>query len=596
MKTVRFFFGLIWHYRWHYFAGLAVIPFSTYFILQIPYLTGKAIDFIDDFPEDFGPLYSMGQAMLLFAAGRGVCLFLARYFLTGASRHIEYELRDRLFRHLQSLDLSFYSSARTGDLMSRATADVEAVRSVAGPAVMYSVSTLFMLTMALERMASVHLGLTITVMLPLLLLPIAVRLVGPRVQTAFRKSQETLAEISTFAQENSGGIRVVKSFAFEDRQTQDFQKLCDRYYDENLRLEKISNWMPPIVGALKHVTIILLMVAGGLVLFGTTQTGNSASNFGIDEFIQFVGYLGLLIWPMISIGWVVNQIYRGIASVGRLQEILTQESSVIVSSLTDQSNDSSIVSGSGEIEIRDLNFSYDSHPVLEHVNMKIPAGKTVALIGRTGCGKSTLAGLIPRQYPVPDGSIFIDGRDVNSLPLGALRRIIGFVPQETFLFSRTLAQNIAFGISGDEDGNWLDEVDNYARVARLDKDIDQFTGGLNEIVGERGVTLSGGQKQRVAISRALLYKPRVLILDDALSAVDTHTEEEILTNLREVTRGLTVLLISHRISSIKDADRIYVLDEGRIVEEGGHDELRRRGGLYEELYQLQLLEEELEDM
>ena len=599
VRTLRFFLPLIRRYRWYYRGGILVIPLSTFCILGMGYVLGKAVGHLEHEPENLDPLYTMGLWIVLLALGRGVFLFLTRYLITGASRHIEYDLRNRLFTHLQSLDRNFYGSVRTGDLMSRATADVEAVRTVVGPAIMYSISTLFMLGMALPLMISISGRLTFWTMVPLIVLPLAVRLIGPRVQVAFRKSQETLSEISAFAQESAGGVRVVKSFAFEDRQVSDFDELSNKYFDRNLSMERISNWMHPTVGAIQHVTTIIVFVVGGHLIFGSKMQGLQPSEgFSLDDFIAFSYYLGLLTWPMISIGWVVNQIYRGIASVKRLEEILNRESSVLTSGVgfADAPEASQVREGGGEVEIRDLSFSYGAHLVLDRVSLKIRPGETVALIGRTGCGKSTLAGLIPRQFAVPDGSIFVDGADVNKIPLNELRSIVGFVPQETFLFSRTLAQNIAFGISGDEEENWLDEVENYAKISRLDKDIDQFARGFDEMVGERGVTRSGGQRQRVAISRALLYKPKVLILDDALSAVDTHTEEEILARLREATSDLTVLVISHRISSIKDADRIYVLDAGRIVEEGVHEELRRRRGVYEELYQLQLLEQELEEM
>jgi ATP-binding cassette subfamily B multidrug efflux pump len=602
VRTLRFFLPLIRRYLWHYCGGVLVIPLSTFCVLAMGYVLGKAVGLLESNPENLDLLYEMGMWIVLLSLGRGVFLFMTRFWITGASRRIEYDLRNQLFSHLQSLDRNFYDSVRTGDLMSRSTADVEAVRAVVGPAVMYSINTLFMLGMALPLMISISGWLTFWTMVPLVTLPLAVRLIGPRVQVAFRKAQETLSEISAFAQESAGGVRVVKSFAFEDRQIADFDALSDKYFDRNLSMERISNWMHPTVGAIQHVTTIIVFVVGGQLILQTKILGLSpAEGFSLHEFIAFSYYLGLLTWPMISIGWVVNQIYRGLASVKRLEEILTRESKVLTSGAGFSDDERATPAASsteprGEVEVRNLTFSYGANRVLEDVSLRIRPGETVALIGRTGCGKSTLAGLIPRQFAVPDGTIFVDGVDVNKTPLNELRRAVGFVPQETFLFSRTLAQNIAFGVSGDEGKNWLDEVENYAKISRLDKDIDQFAHGYDEIVGERGVTLSGGQRQRVAISRALLYKPSILILDDALSAVDTHTEEEILARLREATDNLSVLVISHRISSIKDADRIYVLDGGRIVEEGVHEDLRGKRGVYEELYQLQLLEQELEEM
>ena len=430
--------------------------------------------------------------------------------------------------------------------------------------------------------------------MPLGLLTVAVRRIGPRVHAASRRSQETLSELGSFAQENFAGVRVVRSFSLEEDEAAGFGEVSGRHLERMLDAERLYSWMSPIVGAIAEVTVILLLLIGGrMILAGT---------FTLGQFVEFAGYQALLIWPMISIGWVMNQAHRGTASIGRLREILAARSSVLGAPDAAGERNGGAQNGAApavsrepcEVEVRGLSFSYDGRPVLSEVSLRAPRGSTIALIGRTGSGKSTLLGLIPRLWPVPDGSIFIDGRDANRIPLDELRRCIGFVPQESFLFSRTIAENIAFSADGEGRADVEEEALRWAAMACLDKDMDQFPRGYREVVGERGVTLSGGQKQRAAIARALMADPRILILDDPLSAVDATTEEEILANLREAGRGRTVIFASHRVSGLRLADRIYVLDEGRIAEEGTHAELIRRHGIYAHMHRRQLLEEELE--
>jgi ATP-binding cassette subfamily B protein len=421
--------------------------------------------------------------------------------------------------------------------------------------------------------------LTACIMLPLSLLTLAVRKIGPRVHAAVFKTQETLSELSSVGQENFAGARVNKSFAQEENEVHRFREVARRYVDRNLEVSRIAAWMHPVIGGVTDLSLISLLVIGGTLIL--------LDRLSLSDVIKFSGYQAQLLWPMIAIGWVINQFNRGKTSVQRLREILAAEPRV------QEPAEPAVPHGGhlgGQVSIRNLTFAYGGQPALTDVSLEAPAGKTIAIVGRTGAGKSTLVSLIPRILPPPDGTVFVDGIDVNRLPLGLLRQSIGFVPQESFLFSRSVSENIAFGVEDSEP----EEVFSVARVSRFDKDIDQLPRGYDELVGERGVTLSGGQKSRAAIARALLIKPRILILDDALSAVDTQTEEEILQNLKRATEGLTTIIVAHRLSSLRHAHRIYVLDEGRVVEEGSHEELLRRGGAYAEIHRLQLISEELE--
>jgi len=583
-------------------VGLLAVPLSIASLLAVPWLTGECVGLLRRAavadPGSAAPaagglppfLGTLLLAILAVAVGRGVTLFATRWWIIGASRLVEFDVRNHVFAHLQRLDQSYYARARTGDILNRITQDVERARVLAGPIIMYSATTGCMLAVAIPLMLSVSWPLTLLLMVPLSLLTLAVRVIGPRVHSAVFKAQETLSDLSSQAQEDFAGIRVVKSFAQETEEAVRFRDVAKRYLAQNLRAARISSWMHPIVGAVNDLSLIFLLLVGGYFMLD--------GDIAIEDFVKFAGYQLQLIWPMISIGWVVNQYHRATASIRRLEELLAIEP-VIRDPQPARSEAADRLRG--DISIRDLEFSYHadgSQPVLRDVSIEVPQGHTVAIIGRTGSGKSTLLETIPRILPVADGTVFIDGIDVNELPLGLLRRSIGFVPQESFLFSRTVRQNIEFGTDVDEGAAAAPSplVLDAARVARFDKDIDQLPRGYDEMVGERGVTLSGGQKQRASLARALLIRPSILILDDALSAVDTQTEKEILRNLRRATEGLTTLVVAHRVSSILWADRIYVLDEGRIVEEGTHDELLRVDGLYAETYRLQLLSDELEGM
>ncbi|MFP6631588.1 MAG: ABC transporter ATP-binding protein [Planctomycetota bacterium] len=592
MNSIRFILPFAKRYGRRYLAGLLMVPLSIGSLLAIPWLTGECVDILR---ESMGPQETINSlppssqvaillvAIVIFAFTRGLSLFAIRWFIISASRKVEFDLRDRLFSHLQSLDQGFYDNWKTGDLLARCTQDVERVRVLAGPIIMYSANTACMLLIALPLMISVSGWLTLLLMVPLSLLTLSVRKIGPRVHDAVFKAQETLSNLSSLSQEDFAGIRVVKSFAQEEAESERFRKLSGDYVKDNLVTARIQAWMHPLVAGVNELSVMLLLVLGGYYLL----EGNGALTLG--EFIKFAGYQFQLIWPMISIGWVVNQFHRASASVRRLEAILESKSNIVLPAEPVTPPAGKIA---GTISIRNLDFAYNGKKILEDISIEAPAGHTIAITGRTGSGKSTLVKTLPRILPVDDGRIFIDGIDINRLPTGLLRRAIGYVPQESFLFSRTISGNIGFGIDAPKE----EAVLSAARVSRLDKDIDQFPQGWEEQVGERGVTLSGGQKQRAALARALLVQPAILLLDDSLSSVDTQTEKEILTELRVATNSITTLVVAQRISSILHADRIYVLEAGRIAEEGSHAELIETNGLYAETYRLQLLSDELEGM
>jgi ATP-binding cassette subfamily B multidrug efflux pump len=570
------------HWR-GYACGLLVAPFSVAAGLAVPYLTGEAVAVLQNPQHEGSELSTLLYWILATSIVGGLTLFAVRYLIIGASRRVEFDLRNHLFRHLLSLDQLYFKSARTGDIMARATADVDSCRTVAGPVILYTARTLLLLAAAIPLMLSVSWVLTACILLPLSLLTLAVRVIGPRVHAGVLKSQETFSELSSTAQEDFSGVRVVKSFAQEANEIARFTDVASRYLERNVKVARLQAWMHPIIAGVDSVSFMaLLFVGGSLMLYHGLE---------LKEFVKFTGYLAYLLWPMVAMGWVVNQFHRGSASVERLKAVFAVQPRIAEPTRPLVPTSGTI---DGHISIRNLNFhfNYGQQRVLTNISLEVPNGKTVAIVGRTGAGKSTLISLIPRIYPVPDNTIFIDGVDVNRLPLKMLRGSIGFVPQESFLFSRTISENIAFGV---EETN-PDDVYGVAELTRFGNDIDQFPRGYEEVVGERGVTLSGGQKQRAAMSRALLVKPKILILDDALSAVDTQTEEEIITNLKRSTKDLTTLVVAHRISSIQHADRIYVLERGGIVEEGSHDELLRNKGIYAEIYQMQLISDELEHL
>ena len=573
-------------------------------------------------------LLTYSLLIVAIALSKGIFQFLTRYVVIGISRDIEFDLRNDLFAHLERLSYSYYQRNRTGDIMARATNDLNAVRMLLGPAIMYSANTLVFTAGALCFMLAISPRLTLIAFLPLPVASIVIQHFGRRIHQRFERIQAMFSDISARAQENFSGARVIRAYVQEQAEIATFETANQEYIRRSLGLVRLMGMLwPTLELMLGAAVVIVLWVGGRQVLQGRMNVG---------DFVAFNTYMVQLTWPVIALGWVINIFQRGTASLIRINEILlvkpeiadnenvgTGDSPVqpaaeirpspkiepsdhrVIGSLKDQtqpprdfafqSPDDPITRSSdliGEVEFRNLSFAYNGVPVLHNISLTIPAGSSLAIVGPTGSGKTTLVSLIPRIYDTAPGSVLIDGRPVREFPLEALRRNIGFVPQETFLFSDSIRENIAFGVPHAT----LDEIKSAAEAANIAQDIESFPEGYNTTVGERGITLSGGQKQRTAIARAILRGPRILILDDALSSVDTHTEDKILNHLRQLMVGRTTIFISHRVSTVRNADRIAVLHQGRIVELGTHDELIAQNGYYTDLYNKQLLEEELAEV
>jgi ATP-binding cassette subfamily B protein len=507
-------------------------------------------------------------------------MFLVRQFIIVASRKIEYDLKNDFYAHLQRLSQQFFRQSNTGDLMSRATNDLNAVRNYLGPGIMYSLNTVFRLIFALSAMLTVSPTLTLFALLPAPVLSYLVYRMGKAIHEQSQVLQAQYGELSTKVQENLAGMRVVKAYAREDSDIATFAALNRNYYDQNLKLARLQALFYPSMSALLGLSVMLILWIGGrAVIYGQMTLG---------DMTQFLVYMTSLAWPLISIGWVTNILQRAAAAQLRLDEVMLAEPDIADSAAVLHASPSI----EGEIEFCQVSFAYPTQPerlVLKNLSFKIPKGCRFAIVGATGSGKSTLVHLLPRLIEPTSGEILIDGRPLHTLSLRTLRSTIGFVPQDHFLFSDTIRHNIAFGAPHAS----LDEIRKAAWVAAIDEDIERFPAGYDTLIGERGITLSGGQKQRLSIARALLCQPKILILDDSLSAVDTHTEDTILKRLQDATASMTMILISHRISTVQHADHIIVLDNGELVESGTHDDLLAKDGLYASLYRKQLLEEEL---
>jgi ATP-binding cassette, subfamily B, multidrug efflux pump len=516
-------------------------------------------------------------ALVALSAIKGVFQYWMRVILIGMSRDVEYDLRNDLFRHLIGLAWDFYGRFRTGDIMARATNDLNAVRMMLGPGLMYWTETMFTLIIAVAVMAWVDLPLTLVALVPAPLVSGVVIVFGRRIHARFEEIQKMFSDISSRVQENIAGVRVVRAYVQEEAELARFERLNRDYIRENIRLARTSGMFMPLLQALIGFGFLLVLWIGGARLL--------SGQISLGQFVMFNTYMGMLVWPMIALGWVVNLMQRGTASLDRIWELFEQKPAIAPPAVP-----APLARVHGEIEFSQVSMEYPTGAALSDVNLRIPAAETVAIVGHTGSGKSTLVQMIPRLLDPTSGQVLLDGRDVRDFAPEELRRRIGFVPQETFLFSATLAENIAFGVRDATP----ERIREAAEIAGLASDIAGFPAGYETMIGERGITLSGGQKQRTAIARAIIRDPRILILDDALSSVDTVTEERILTALAGVMHGRTTILISHRVSTVRSADRIFVLEHGTVVEEGTHSELIARGGYYADLYQKQLLEEELE--
>ena len=516
--------------------------------------------------------------LIAIALTQGVFLFAQRRLLINMSRDIEYDLRGDFYAHLQKLPFEFYQTHRTGDLMARATNDLSAVRMIVGPALMYSMNTVFAMALIVPLMGSVSWRLTMLAFLSMPLVVFATNYFSKRIHDRFEKVQEYFGTVSNRAQESLAGVRVIRAYTQESSEIEQFKGVNREFVHRNLQLIKLSGIFHPILSFFIGLGFIAVLWFGGRLVIG--------GQISIGQFVQFTLLLGYLIWPMIALGWVINIFQRGMASMGRMHHIMSIEPAI-----RDMDVKGGVHEIAGEIEFRDLTFTYGESrdPALSEINLHIEPGETVAFVGAVGSGKSTLMNLITRLLDAEPGQVLIDGRPIRDIPLEVLRSSIGYVPQETFLFSDTVAENIAFGV----EHATPEDIELAATEAGIAEDILEFPNGFETLVGERGITLSGGQKQRAAIARALIRRPKILILDDALSSVDTYTEEKILGYLRRIMRGRTSLIVSHRVSTVKDADLIVVLEDGRIAERGTHDWLIGRGGIYAELYEKQLLEEEL---
>ncbi len=567
-------------YRWRWAAGVLLTVCSTGFGLVTPWLLRQAIDSLSGSPSSFAwPLAWYAGAIVALAIFEAISRFFSRYILTGASRWVEYELRNRYFAHLETLEPAFFQRNRTGDLVARATNDLSAVRQLFGPAAYTVLSTGLLVIIALVLMFELSPSLAVWAGLVLPAAIAAFVVTRTRIEQRFTRVQEQFAAMADHAQETFAGERVVKAYAQEHAEVETFRSTSQEYVKRQISQILLSGLMWPTMTLVVGLLIVFLLYAGGSQVVEGRLT--------LGEFVQFNAYVGMMAWPMMALGWVASMWQQGAASLKRIHEVLS-----IQPTIADGERAQLPPRVRGEVEFRDVRLEIDGQQILHDINLTIPAGSTYAIVGPLGSGKSSLVHLIARLSDPTAGQILLDGVDIRDVPLAALRRQIGFVPQETFLFSGSLRENVAFGISPHEATEL--RVMAAVHLSRLENDLDQWPRGLDTLIGERGVTLSGGQKQRTAIARAIARDPAILVLDDALSSVDTRTEEAVLESLHEFVQRRTSIIIAHRLSTTRSADRVVVLDRGRIVEQGTHAALLAAGGLYTRIYRRQLIAQEMD--
>ncbi len=580
MGSIRGFLTRLAKYRWTVLIGLATLLVVDGMQLVIPRIIKWAVDDLTSGAARSDDLVRYGLIIGGLAAGIAVFRFAWRYFIIGTSRRIEEDIRNDIFQHLQVLSPRYYSENKTGDLMAHATNDLNAVRMACGIGIVAMTDAVLLGLATIGFMLALNVKLTLLALIPMPVIALFTLRAGKMLHQRFELVQETFSDLTERVRESIAGIRVVKAYVQEDHEFSRLSAVGKEYIQKNIRLVRVWGAFFPFIMLLSSMSaVIVIFVGGRQVMMGDISTG---------DLVAFTSYLGILTWPMMAMGWVVNVMQRGAASMGRINRILDAQPEI-----SDVEGAVELTDVRGEIDFSNVTFRYeaDLEPALADVSFHVPAGTWLGVIGRTGSGKSTVCNLLLRLFETTDGTVSLDGRDVRTTTLASLRGSFGYVPQDTFLFSDTIRENVRFG--------WPDATDEDVRsaleVAGIAAEIDEFPEAMDTLVGERGVTLSGGQKQRIAIARAILGKPSVIILDDSLSSVDTATEERIQEHLREELSGRTSIIVSHRISSIRDCDQIIVLDEGRVVERGRHDELVALGGLYADIYTRQLLEEELDD-
>jgi len=607
LKSLRPLLPYLKRYRWGYAAGTLCVLLTNGIWILFPLVLGKAADDLHEGVTRH-KLFVYAALLLAIAVTKGIFQFLTRWIVIGVSRDIEFDLRNDLFARLEILSYSYYQRHRTGDIMARATNDLNAVRALLGPAIMYSANTIVYTAGALAFMISLSPWLTLYTFLPLPAVSVVIQTFGRRIHDRFERIQAMFSDISARAQENFSGARLIRAYVQEEAEIRLFEAENQEYIRRSLRLVRLMGMLWPTLELMLGCAVVLVLWLGGrevirglshvtlvsnpgiphpgISLPAITTTLSLSGSMSVGQFVAFSTYMMQLTWPIIALGWVINLFQRGTASLIRINEIMHEQPEI------EDAPGAQDLEIAGEIEFRGLNFGYEGKQVLHDVNLRVPAGSSLAIVGPTGSGKTTLVSLIPRIYDAEPGTVLIDDRPIREYRVASLRKNIGFVPQETFLFSDRIRENIALGVDSATD----QEIHSAADAANIAADIESFPEGYDTMVGERGITLSGGQKQRTAIARALIRNPKILILDDALSSVDTHTEDKILNHLRDVMRGRTTIFISHRVSTVRNADRIAVLHGGRIVELGTHDELLALNGYYCDLYNKQLLEEELAEV